>query len=101
MEINNPEATKLAQKGNPHPAECRVIYIAVVSNKTEDGHPCVTREFLAQTNELHIVISDYVLRDIFGFCPMAFEPLLELSYVARRADLNVQVDVLRQAGNGE
>ena len=32
---------------------------------------------------------------------MAFEPLLELSYVAGRADLNVQFDVLRQAGNGE
>ena len=39
--------------------------------------------------------------DWLGFFPMQFKPVLQLAHVARGLDLDVQLDVLREAWDGE
>lgn len=44
---------------------------------------------------------EHVGRDVLGLGPVLFIPLLQLAHVAGGADLDVQFDVLREAGDGE
>ena len=40
---------------------------------------------------------NYRIGDFFGFVPMRLEPILELGYLTRTLDLNVEFDVLRES----